>query len=248
MVDSRSTPTSEPQEWMFSGGSMRGTLRTGDTLTVEAVPLSEVKVGDVVLFRLPSNPGSERVVAHRVVGRSPRSLRTRGDGERSADRDPVEEEHLIGRVVARQAAGQSRTVWGGSVGRLRARLARFAFNSMTIARAVLRPIYLPFRRTGWVARAWRPRLRWLAFVSHHGLILKAVASGHCVASLDVTRGRVRYRWPYDLVVLPRLWSSGVLALGTSGETDIEPDAGEQLLRLDVTAGHSHRREPDKPGS
>src|SRR5262249_1929168 len=79
------------------GASMRPTIRGGETITVK--PVSEVKMGDIALYR------TERgVIAHRVVGirkgngNAPVFL-TRGEAIGSTE-EAVQEQQVLGKVVA----------------------------------------------------------------------------------------------------------------------------------------------------
>ncbi len=67
--------------------SMRPTIPEGSVIVQTPIALSEVRVGDVITYRIPVE--DHRVVTHRVVkviegGASP-VLRTKGDASRSAD-------------------------------------------------------------------------------------------------------------------------------------------------------------------
>ena len=89
---------------------MYPSIREGELITVEPVVPSDVKRGDIVLYR------SERgLLAHRVVGSSPtqssvlsphHSLLLKGDASLSCDQ-PVEAHQILGRVVEVQRNGRS---------------------------------------------------------------------------------------------------------------------------------------------
>jgi len=80
------------------GGSMYPALRNGDVLLVEAIPATNLALGDVVVFRRIDGG----LVAHRVVAKALREsqwrLSVRGDTRRDAE--DVLEDHIVGRVVA----------------------------------------------------------------------------------------------------------------------------------------------------
>ena len=83
---------------------MYPSIREGELITVGPVEASDVKLGDIVLYR------SERgLIAHRVVeiaSRDSREFRLQGDASLSCDR-PVAAEQILGRVVGVQRNGRS---------------------------------------------------------------------------------------------------------------------------------------------
>ena len=87
-----------------SGRSMYPSIREGELITVGPVEASDVKLGDIVLYR------SERgLIAHRVVeiaSRDARVFRLRGDASLSDDQ-PVAAHQILGRVVEVQRNGRS---------------------------------------------------------------------------------------------------------------------------------------------
>jgi len=82
------------------GMSMKPTIQHGDYVTVEPVKPSEIRRGDIVLYR-----DRDHVIAHRVVGliASKRFLFC-GDGKGTADQ-PVCPDQILGRVVALERDG-----------------------------------------------------------------------------------------------------------------------------------------------
>ncbi len=87
---------------------MYPSIREGELITVEPVVPSDVKLGDIVLYR------SQRgVIAHRVVGSSPAQSSVlspryflRGDASLSCD-EPVEARQILGRVASVQREGRA---------------------------------------------------------------------------------------------------------------------------------------------
>src|SRR5881396_568013 len=98
-----------------TGDSMLPSVWPGDLLTVRRQSFSEFRSGEIVLYEReagentltrPYGPASPvGFVAHRVVGRRGRSLITRGDSLREND-EPVDEEQVLGRVVAVNREGR----------------------------------------------------------------------------------------------------------------------------------------------
>lgn len=82
-------------------GSMEPALKTGSLAFVQPVgDASSVKVGDIVTFVLPSDPGEE--ISHRVVevvnGSQGLEFRTKGDANQSADTELVPAADVHGKV------------------------------------------------------------------------------------------------------------------------------------------------------
>ena len=78
------------QRYVITSGSMTGTYDRGSLVLDEVVPVSELRVGDVITYRPPAGAGPEGLVTHRIaeisrdkLGR--RMFRTKGDANRSAD-------------------------------------------------------------------------------------------------------------------------------------------------------------------
>lgn len=76
-----------------NGSSMYPTIRDGELITVVPAGPSEVRKGDIVLYR--SDHG---VIAHRVKGSGPTRFRLRGDAA-DADDAPVGPQRILGKVV-----------------------------------------------------------------------------------------------------------------------------------------------------
>ena len=78
------------QRYVIVSGSMTGTYDRGSLVLDEVVPVSELRVGDVITYRPPAGSGPAGLVTHRIaeittdkVGR--RSFRTKGDANAAAD-------------------------------------------------------------------------------------------------------------------------------------------------------------------
>jgi signal peptidase I len=78
------------QRYVIVSGSMTGTYDRGSLVLDEVVPVSELRIGDVITYRPPAGSGPAGLVTHRIaeiatdkVGR--RSFRTKGDANEAAD-------------------------------------------------------------------------------------------------------------------------------------------------------------------
>lgn len=112
------------------GSSMLPAICPGDVLRVKRVVLDRVECGDVVLYQRDG-----RFFAHRVVGRRPGTLVTRGD---ALDRDDeaIDARHYLGRVEALER-GRGRLVAPRLTG-ARLAAARLFSHSGLATRAFLR--------------------------------------------------------------------------------------------------------------
>ena len=78
------------QRYVITSGSMTGTYDRGSLVLDEVVPVSALRVGDVITYRPPAGAGPEGLVTHRIaeiardkLGR--RMFRTKGDANQAAD-------------------------------------------------------------------------------------------------------------------------------------------------------------------
>jgi signal peptidase I len=86
-------------------GSMKPTLDESSVVTVEKVPFTELRLGDIVIYRSATgNP-----VIHRLYQKSGDGWLVLGDNNPSIDREAVTKSNLLGRVCAifYTAAGHS---------------------------------------------------------------------------------------------------------------------------------------------
>lgn len=67
------------QRFVITGDSMGGSLDRGSVAFAEVVPVSELKVGDVITYLPPASSGIEEMVTHRIIKIKGDSFRTKGD-------------------------------------------------------------------------------------------------------------------------------------------------------------------------
>ena len=91
------------------GTSMLPTLEGGDLVVIQSTPVSQINVGDIIVYGAPCSAGGESVV-HRVVNITADGLITRGDNNRGTDQalgiasyqghpQPIVQQCLEGKVV-----------------------------------------------------------------------------------------------------------------------------------------------------
>lgn len=82
------------------GKCMYPTVRAGDVLRAQSCAIADVSIGDIAVFRRPSNP--YYLFAHRIVGKGEHEGRpyivTRPDGLRKGSDGPTFDENLLGIV------------------------------------------------------------------------------------------------------------------------------------------------------
>jgi signal peptidase I len=75
--------------YVITGGSMQGTYDRGSIVFDKPVPVSALKVGDVITYTPPADTGIDGLVTHRIVsirhGEQGTSFRTKGDANESPD-------------------------------------------------------------------------------------------------------------------------------------------------------------------
>lgn len=74
------------QRYAIAGGSMTGSISRGSVVLEEVVPVSDLRVGDVITYLPPADSGVSNLVTHRIVAIRGDELRTQGDA--NPDRDP----------------------------------------------------------------------------------------------------------------------------------------------------------------
>ena len=78
------------QRYVITSGSMTGTYDRGSLVLDEVVPVTSLKVGDVITYRPPAGAGPAGLVTHRIASMTPGEaggmvFRTKGDANHSAD-------------------------------------------------------------------------------------------------------------------------------------------------------------------
>jgi signal peptidase len=74
------------QRYAIVSGSMTGTYDRGTLVLDEVVPVSDLRVGDVITYKPPAGAGPDHLITHRIVAISAdRVFRTKGDANPVAD-------------------------------------------------------------------------------------------------------------------------------------------------------------------
>lgn len=74
------------QRYVITGTSMTGTIDYGSIAFEEVVPVSELRVGDIITYAPPAGASPDHLVTHRIVAIHGDAFRTKGDAV--PQRDP----------------------------------------------------------------------------------------------------------------------------------------------------------------
>jgi signal peptidase I len=188
----------------YSGRSMVGSFREGDRLEINKDNINEIKSGDVAVFISTKEGEKETHCVHRVVSLADKGLITRGDNNSLNDEEPVTGKNFIGRVTHCERNGKIYKVWNGRLGLLRARVLHGRLYVIRAAKVFLRKPYRMLKKTGILAKLWRPEIETIYFETRDGPLVKYVHKGRTVASCWLDSNRWWFRRPYDFVIGPKL--------------------------------------------
>ncbi|WP_051551414.1 signal peptidase I [Nocardioides sp. URHA0020] len=73
------------QRYVVSSDSMAGSIDRGSIVFERVVPVSDLRVGDVVTFRAPGDSEQDAMVTHRIIAIEPDGIRTKGDAVAAPD-------------------------------------------------------------------------------------------------------------------------------------------------------------------
>jgi len=173
---------------------MKGTFKPGDKLTIEKIPINQVRKGDAIIFRIAKKDEDDFVV-HRVVDLTPNGLVTRGDNSRKQDTELVAEENIYGRVIAYDRKGNICRTWNGRLGMMRAGALHGRLQFTQILMFFLRKPYLMIRESGIAAKLWRPEIEIIRFKTSNGPLIKYVHKDITVAIYWTDKNRWWCRRP-----------------------------------------------------
>jgi signal peptidase len=67
------------QRYVITGTSMTGTIDLGSVVFEKVVPVSDLRVGDIITYQPPAASGVDHLVTHRIIAIKGTKYRTQGD-------------------------------------------------------------------------------------------------------------------------------------------------------------------------
>ena len=175
----------------------------GDRLFLDAIPLSKLRCGDVVVYHRKTDLGIQEEIAHRVVEIKPGGVVVQGDKNAMPDQALVTETNYVGRVSFILRASKLIIVKGGfwvdlqySVKRKIRATCRLLF---FLVRHPGKKVYAWFRKTGLVAKLWRPSMKKVQLRTNNGPLIKYIIYNRTVARYWPEENLFKCIKPYDLL-------------------------------------------------
>lgn len=184
--------------FVYHGPSMQATFRDGQLLFVRPTE-KNLCPGDVIVF---SVPGRCDPVVHRVIEVSPAGLITCGDNNSESDLQPVKLDQVLGRVEMTADHDRLQKILNGGTGLRRARMLAIREKITAKLKRFFWSPYDCLRKSGWVARLWRPVIIKVNVHTPQGWIIKYVAGKRTVAVWNQQKGFLECKKPFDLVIQP----------------------------------------------
>jgi len=178
---------------------MKGTFKPGDRLSIEKIPFSQIRKGDLIIFRKTIDEKSEFVV-HRVRHITPNGLVTRGDNCHFNDRTKVTDQDIFGKVTGYDRNAKKFSAGNGFRGQLRAIRLHLQLSLRRLARLFLRKPYRALKRSGIVSRIWKPDISGIFFQTPKGPLIKYIHRNRVIANHWIEPNTWQCRRPYDLIV------------------------------------------------
>lgn len=175
---------------------MAGTFRFGDVFYSVPVLFSQLRPGDVIVFRHPRSDACIQQTVHRVVKCTAMGLITQGDACALPDATVVVASQLLGRVVRVQRGNKSYPVWNGWAGRLWARYVQIRRRLLGLGHAPYRWLH----ESGLVRRLWRPPVSCVTIATAQAPLVKYLHRGKTIAVWRPSTQAFWCRKPYDLVL------------------------------------------------
>jgi SynChlorMet cassette protein ScmC len=184
---------------VYTGPSMNPVLEEPDLLEVCPYGSRAIRTGDVICFH---SPAENKTIVHRITGISAAGIRTRGDNNPSSDSGLVQPEQIIGRVVAALREKHTRSIAGGSIGRITHISSRFRRNMLNragIMYRIARPILICTRkifRSGFFGMSQRI----VIFTARNRATLRLFIGNRLIGEFHSQKKGWSLRFPFQLVV------------------------------------------------
>lgn len=188
----------------YHGQSMTRTFKTGDCLKLQKILAKQLCIGDVIIFTHIQADAQTMEFVHRISNIFTKGWITRGDNNPGNDDEPVAEKNIVGKVTHYERNGKIHKVWNGRMGLMRARVLHGRLHVISATKFFLRKPYRLLKRSGIVAKLWRPEISTIHFETQDGPLVKYVHKSKTVASCWLNSNNWWFRRPYDFVVGPKL--------------------------------------------
>lgn len=189
----------DKKNFFYRGRSMRGTFRNGDYLNVSPVRINNIKIGDIVVFESDFNgKQKKKLIVHRVISIIGNEITTRGDYNLFNDRDTLNADYFLGKVLSCERKGEKIEIANGFKGRLRAKRIRLELLIKKRMFSLINPIYSLIKKTKVVPKFWKPNLKTIILDSKNGQKIKYTHHGKTVIVLE-GKNIIFKRRPYDLL-------------------------------------------------
>lgn len=175
------------------------TFQLGDCLMLEPASVDNIRLGDIVAYRLTGNKGDSDVV-HRVVKIVPNGLITRGDNNIQVDAGIVDQDRLLGKVTHLERNGRVLMVSCGPRGLVWSKFLHFLLYVRCLMSSFIRWPYRLLSRSGIVPQLLRPAIVRLSLSVDNKPLIKYVSKGKTLAQWWPQQNRFVCKKPYDLVI------------------------------------------------
>ena len=182
----------------YHGRSMRFTFRPGDCIYFKIVSVSDLTVGDVIVFSSEDSGGVDTI--HRIAEVGSSYLLTHGDNNSSDQIESVSFSRVLGKAVAYKRKGKAvKSVTGGSWGRVRA----VVISKSGVCRVIARWLWAVLRWSRIVRLFWRPSVTTMHVETDADSVVRLVCNGKSIGKWCSSRKILVLKKPYDLVVYDR---------------------------------------------
>ena len=181
----------------YHGRSMRFTFRPGDSIYFKKVSISDLVVGDVIVFSSEDVGGVD--IIHRIIEIGSSFVLTRGDNNLSSQIEKVEFNKVLGKAVAYKRGSSVKPVVGGFWGRVRALIV----SKSGFCRIIARWGWAVLRRSRVVQLFWRPSVTTMYVETDADSVVRLVCNGKSIGKWCSLQKILVLKKPYDLVIFVR---------------------------------------------
>lgn len=184
---------------IYTGPSMKPTLKPGDTLQVIPYDDRKIRRGDVIVFLSHED---DTKITHRVISIDSQGVRTRGDNNKCIDPQVLSLDNILGLAVSAQRKNRRVRIYGGTRGILYAKAIRAIHMIDCRISSLLRPFYYWLVQSGVFNRCVpvRNKIRVLSFKRSSGTELQLFLGRRVIGRLLPGSNHWRIQRPLRLFV------------------------------------------------